>query len=370
MLRRGGDRFKGMVPGGLGSPRGIVLIGLAAVLIWLMTGWYRVDPAERGVELVFGKMRAVTLPGLHWNWPAPIGGILKPNVDAERFVDVGFVTAGRGAREGEKRAVERESLMLTGDENIIDIQATVFWKIDLRPRKTVVEGKEREVNGVRDFLFSIRFPERSVKDASESALREIAGRRDFESIRTVGRAEIEQEAIKIIQRLLDDYSAGVQIIRVQLQPINPPAKALDAFRDVQAARADKERAINDAHGYANRVVAQAEGEFERIVRASEAYRQERIANAEGEASRFTALYKEYAQEKDITRQRIYLDTMRDIMRSMDKVLLDKNQGAGVLPYLPLDPLRPSPARPQPPSAPSVAPVQPPQTSDSRPGVSQ
>ncbi len=340
MLRRGGDRFRGMVPGGLGSPRGLVLIGLAAVLIWLMTGWYRINPGERGVEQVFGRMRGVTLPGLHWNWPSPIGSITKPNVDAERFVDVGFTSGGRGQRDTEKRGVERESLMLTGDENIIDIQATVFWKIDLRPRKVTVDGKEQDVNGVKDFLFSIRFPERTVKDAAEAALREIAGRRDFEQIRTTGRAEIEQEAIKIIQSLLDHYSSGVEVIRVQLQPINPPAKALDAFRDVQAARADKERAINDAHGYASKVVAQSEGEAERIVRSGEAYRAERIASAEGDASRFLAVFKEYAEAKDIARQRIYLETMSVLLRSMDKVLLDNRHGTGVVPYLPLDQLRP------------------------------
>ncbi len=355
MLRRGGDRMKGMMPGGFGSPRGITIIALIAVFIWLMTGWYRINPNEAGVETVFGRMTALTGQGLHWNWPAPIGGVQKPNVTAIRQTAVGFLSTG--GRAGQTRSLEKESLMLTGDENIIDIQATILWQVDFEPRAITQGGQLREASvGIRNFVFAIRRPEQTVKDAAEAALREIVGRRDFEVIRTSARAEIEEEAKKHIQEILDLYNTGVRITGVQLQKIDPPAKVLDAFRDVQAARANREQLINEAQAYRNKEVQQAEGNAERIIRAGEAYKAERIAIAEGESRRFLSVFEQYKTAKDITRQRIYLETMRDLLMKMDKVLLDKN--SGVVPYLPLDALRPP------------TPTRPPQTGETRPGGQQ
>ncbi len=343
LLRRGGERFKGMMPGGIGSPRGIALAGLAAIVIWLLTGFYTVRTSEAGVETIFGRMTGLTGEGLHWNWPSPIGSVSKPEVTGVRQTSIGL-TVAPGTGRGPVRAADRESLMLTGDENIIDVQAVVSWRVDweARPRQG---GLPQASEGIRMFVFNIRNAVKTVEDVSESALREIIGRREFENIRTKGRGEIEQEAARLIQQMLDQYGSGIRVTIVQLQKIDPPAKALDAFRDVQAARADKDRAVNNAHGYANQVTQRAEGEAEKVLRAAEAYRAERIARAEGEASRFLALYKEYAGSKDITRQRIYLDTMRDLLKGMDKVLLDNRQGSsGVVPYLPLDQLR-TPPRP-------------------------
>jgi len=247
------------------------------------------------------------------------------------------------------RDVGEESLMLTGDENIIDVHAVVFWKVQPKPqtvKRMVIENgkaveKEVQVSGVYDFLFNIRRPEQTVKNAAEAALREIIGKSEFEFARTQGRAQIAAEAQKLIQRILDDYGAGILVEGVQLQKIDPPGNVLDAFRDVQAARADRERAVNEATAYLNEVVQKAQGEAEQIVRASEAYREEHIARATGEASRFLAVYEQYKNEKDVTKRRIYLDTMKDIMAKIEKVLIDNRLGgSGVVPYLPLQPLTP------------------------------
>ncbi len=344
MLRRGGDRMKGMLPGGFGSPRGIAIIALVAVFGWLMTGWYQVGPNEAGVEQVFGRMTALTGQGLHWNWPAPIGAVQKPNVTTIRQTPVGFVSSG--ARGAQSRSLEHESLMLTGDENIIDIQATILWRVDFEPRAATDGGQTREISpGIRSFVFNIRRPEQTVKDAAEAALREIVGQRDFEVIRTSGRAEIEKEVERHLQQLLDAYQSGVKVTAVQLQQINPPSKVIDAFRDVQAARADRERAVNEGQAYRNREVQRAEGQALQILRDAEAYKAERIALAEGQSRRFLSVYEQYKQAKDITRQRIYLETMRDLLLKMDKIIIDKNS-SGVVPYLPLDKLRPAAPRPQ------------------------
>jgi membrane protease subunit HflK len=337
MLRRGGDRMKGMLPGGFGSPRGIALIVLVAVLGWLMTGWYRVNPNEAGVEQVFGRLTNITNEGLHWNWPSPIGAVTKPKTTTNRQTTVGFATGGRG------QSREQESLMLTGDENIIDIQATILWNLDFEPRAATPNVVPQ---GIRNYVFNIRRPDQTVKDAAEAALREIVGRRDFEVIRTSGRADIEKEAARHIQEILDLYGTGIRIQGVQLQKVDPPSRVIDAFRDVQAARADRERAINEAQAYRNKEVQQAEGNAERITRAGEAYKAERIAIAEGESRRFLSVYEQYKAAKDITRQRIYLETMRDLLKNMDKTLIDGKTGT----WLSLDPTRQPPPISRPPQS--------------------
>jgi len=341
LLRRGQDRFKGLVPGGRASGRMIALLVLVVIVIWLGTGFYRVQPKEQGVELIFGKWIDTTAPGLNYNLPSPIGTVITPQVTDVNRVEIGFRTArGTVGRGGPSRDVTPESLMLTGDENIIDINFVVFWKIDTRPRAVVVDGVEQQVqDGVGKFLFNIRNPEGTVKDAAESAMREVVGKAEFDFARTQGRTQIAAEVLALMQRIFDDYGAGMEVRNVELQKIDPPGTVLDAFRDVQAARADKERMVNEATAYSNEVVEKAEGEFQRVVRASEAYKEEQIARAEGEASRFLSVFHEYMQNKDVTTRRIYLETMKDIMRDMDKVLIDNSQGGtGVVPYLPLNEL--------------------------------
>jgi len=323
LIRRSQDRFKRFVPGGLGAGKGLVVAIIAVVALWMSTGFYRVDPEEQGVELLFGRWTYTTGPGLHWWPPSPVGAVFTPKVTRVNRVEVGFREGVPGQRGAAPRAVPQESLMLTGDENIIDIQSVVFWVIK-------DAGK---------YLFNIRNPESTVKDASEAALREIIGKGEFEFARTQGRVDIENEARKLIQTILDGYGSGIQVERVQLQKIDPPGKVLDAFRDVQAARADKERAVNEATAYFNEIVQRAEGEAQKIIKEAEGYKEQKIAVATGEAQRFLSVYAQYLKEKDVTTRRIYLETMKGIMGGMDKVLIDNRLGgSGVVPYLPLDEL--------------------------------
>lgn len=323
MLKRGQDRFRSVLPGGMGSKRAIILIVLAVVVIWLSSGFYRVQPDEQGVELVFGKWVATTNPGLNYNWPAPIGQIMRPTVTTVERLPVGFQTDTR-------TDIRAESQMLTGDENIIAVQFVVHWKIDTRPGR----------KGVRDFLFNIRNPVETVKNAAEAAMREIIGKSEFEFARTQGRVQIAVETKKLLQEILDEYGAGIEVRAIQVQKVDPPASVLNAFRDVQAARADKERMVNEATAYLNENVQKAEGEAERILKAGEAYRAEQIAKASGQASRFLAIFTQYLNNKDVTKRRIYMEALREVLGSIDKVFIDtRSGGSGVVPYLPLDSLQ-------------------------------
>lgn len=329
LIRKGQDRFKGLMPGGMGSRRGLILIFGFAIVLWLASGLYRVEPDEVGVRLIFGQFIDRTTPGLAYNVPPPFGEVIKPKVTNVNRVEIGFRSRGDSSRAGASRDVTPESLMLTGDENIIDIQFVVFWEID-----------KRTPDGVAKFLFNIRNPEQTVKDAGEASMREILGKSEFEFSRTQGRAQVAAETQSLIQRILDDYGAGIEVSKVELQKVDPPGTVLDAFRDVQAARADKDRMVNEANAYSNEVVEKAEGEFQRIVRAAEAYKEEKIAQSEGETSRFLAVFQEYNKQKDVTTRRIYLETMREVLSNMDKILIDNSRGgSGVVPYLPLNELQ-------------------------------
>jgi len=324
ILRRGQDRIKQIFPGGPGRSR-IIGLGIVAVIaIWLASGFYRVQPEEQGVALIFGKWVATTQPGLNYNLPSPIGTVYRPKVTRVNRVEVGFRTATDTRRSTLTRDVPKESLMLTGDENIIDIQMVTFWVI-----------KDAGLN-----LFNIRDKNSTwVKDASEAAMREIIGKSNFEFARTQGRAQIETEAQRLIQSILDDYGAGIEVTGVKMQKIDPPGNVLDAFKDVQAARADKERAVNEATAYFNEVLEQAEGEAQKIVKGAEGYREQKISVATGEAQRFLSVFEQYKQDKNVTTRRIYLETMKSVMRDMNKVLIDNRMGgSGVVPYLPLDEL--------------------------------
>lgn len=334
MIRRGQDGVRRVMPGGVGSPKGLALIALLVIAIWMATGFYRVDPKEAGVELVFGEVVNVTAQGLHWNWPSPIGETEKPKITEISKTNVGFVQLGDS-----RRTEEQESLMLTGDENIVDIKVVVHWRIDARPVTRKVDGADVTTQpGIRNYLFNIRNPEKTIKDATESAIREIVGKTPFEEIRTEGRLKIEGDAKLLIQRILGDYGAGIEVVRVQLLGADPPDKVLDAFRDVQAARADRDKMINEATAYQKRVLERANGRADQVTRAAEAFKQERIQIARGETSRFLALLQEYEASKDITRKRIYISTMQNILKSMEKIIVDQQGSQGVVPYLPLDEL--------------------------------
>ena len=213
--------------------------------------------------------------------------------------------------------------MLTGDENIVDINYSVFWVIK-------DAGK---------FLFNIQSPIETVKATSETAMREVIAKSEIQSILTEGRSNIEVEVQEITQRILDEYGSGIQITQVQTQKADPPSQVIDAFRDVQAARADKERSKNEAEAYANDVIPRARGDAEKILQEAEAYKKEVVATAEGEASRFLAIYSEYKNAKQVTQERMYLETMEKVLADIDKVIIDKNSGQGVVPYLPLPELK-------------------------------
>lgn len=337
MLKRSQDRFKRFLPGGFGGWKVILLIVIALVGVWLLTGLYRVEPREIGVELVFGKVRATTPEGLHFNWPSPIGAVETPNVQGQRLTVVGALEAP-GMREGAASSmVEDDGLMLTGDRNIINIRTAVLWRVSTEGLENV--GQESHPEGVMNFLFNIRGPGVSVKDVTEAALREIVGKTRFEFVRTEGRGPIEEEAGELIQGILDNYGAGVQIMSIELQRTDPPpGDVFDAFRDVETAEQNRQTTINRAHAYRNQVVQEAQGQADQIRSQAEGYRQARINEAEGEASRFLAVYGEYQNNAEVTRQRIYLETMSDVLSNMDKTLIDELSQSGVVPYLPLNEL--------------------------------
>jgi len=313
------------LPGGKSSGGKPIFLGLIILIfLWFASGLYRVLPDEQGVVIRFGKFIKTTQPGLNYHIPAPIERALTPKVTKVNRIDVGFRPASDSGRSSSGVGnVPEESLMLTGDENIVDINYSVFWVIK-------DAGK---------FLFNIQSPLETVKATSETAMREVIAKSPIQSILTEGRSQIEVEVQEITQKILDDYGSGIQITQVQTQQADPPSQVIDAFRDVQAARADRERSKNEAEGYANDVIPRARGEAEKILQEAEAYKKQVVAAAEGEASRFIAIYDEYKNAKKVTQERMYFETMEKVFADIDKVIIDKNAGSGVVPYLPLPELK-------------------------------
>ena len=335
LLRRSQDRVKRYMPGGFGSGRGIIIIAVLVIAGWLLSGFYTVQPNEVGVRMIFGKVQDITGPGFNWNMPAPIGSVEKPEVTTIKRTEIG----GRADMGGESStALLAESLMLTGDENIIDIHFNVQWKIGEKADDPI------------HYLFNIKEPEAMVKSVSEAAMREIIGQTQFEYALTVGRAEIETRSKDLIQSILDSYGAGIVVTQVALQNVDPPADVVEAFRDVQAARANKEQKVNEAQKYFNQVTQEAGGRAQQIIKGAEAYKEQKIAIATGDAQRFLSVYNQYTQAKEITERRIYLETMEQIMQNMRKILVDTaTGGSGTVPYLPLDQLLRQPPAAQPPA---------------------
>ena len=315
------NKFTG---GGKSSGKKPVILGLIILLVlWTLSGLYRVLPDEQGVVLRFGKFIKTTQPGLNYHLPLPIERALTPKVTKVNRIDVGFRPASDSGRSSGVGNVPEESLMLTGDENIVDINYSVFWVI----------------KDAGNFLFNIQSPVETVKATSETAMREVIAKSPIQSILTEGRSKIEVEVQEITQKILDEYGSGIQITQVQTQQADPPSQVIDAFRDVQAARADRERSKNEAEAYANDVIPRARGEAEKILQEAEAYKKQVVAAAEGEASRFLAIYNEYKMAKSVTQERMYLETMEKVLADIDKVIIEKNAGSGVVPYLPLPELK-------------------------------
>ncbi len=334
-LRRSQDKLRTVLPGNLGG-KGLLLILLAALVIWGLSGFYRVDTNEYGVVLRFGKYDREAPPGLNYHLPYPIETVLTPKVTVVQSIPIGMRVVEDLRRGTTMRDVPEESLMLTGDENIVDVDFTVFWRI--------------KPTGVGDYLFNIQQPEGTVKAVAESAMREVIGRSTIQPILTGARQSIENDVHDLMQTTLDNYHAGILITQVQLQKVDPPSQVIDSFRDVQAARADLERAQNEAQTYANKVVPEARGRAAQITQNAEAYREQTVAEAKGSAGRFVKIYDEYKKAPDITRQRMYLETMERLFGGTDKIIMDSGAAGGVVPYLPLDQLTRRPAAAPPPPA--------------------
>jgi len=331
LIRRGQEKLRTALPGGLGSGKGIIAVVAIAVLAWLLSGFYRVEPDEQGVVLRFGKFVGTTNPGLNYHLPYPIESVLTPQVTRVNRIDIGIRTGDDPRRGTAMRDVAEESLMLTGDENIVDVDFAVFWMV-----KPAAPGSSEDI-GAANFLFNVQNPEGTIKAVAESAMREVVGRTNIQPILTGARQNIETAVQELMQRTLDEYRSGVLVTQVQLQKVDPPSQVIDAFRDVQAARADAERLQNEAQAYANRVVPEARGEAARITQGAQGYKERAIIEARGQASRFLSVLTEYQKAPDVTRQRLYLETMERVFDGMDKVILDQsaNSGPGVVPYLPL-----------------------------------
>jgi modulator of FtsH protease HflK len=335
LLRRSQDKLKTVLPGGNLGGRGFMVLVLGAVVLWLLSGFFRVEPDEVGVVMRFGKQVREVQPGLNYHFPYPVETVLTPKALQVRKIDVGMRIVDDLRRGTTVRDVPEESLMLTGDENIVDVDFSVLWRIDPKPESV---GK---------YLFNIQNPEGTVKAVAESAMREVIGRTDIQQVLTV-RQPIETAVQDLMQKTLDQYGSGVVIQQVQMQKVDPPQQVIDSFRDVQAARADLERAQNEAQTYANRVVPEARGRAAQILQAADAYKSQTVAEAVGQTSRFEKIYDEYKKAPDVTRKRMYLETMERLMGGTDKIILDSGgqSGSGVVPYLPLNELTRRPPQQQ------------------------
>jgi modulator of FtsH protease HflK len=322
MMRRTQERVRRMVPGGLGTGRGIVLIGAAILAIWLATGFYRVQPGEQGVELLFGSYVKTTTPGLNYWFPAPIGEVLTPNVEQTNQITIGF--RGDGPRGGGQRDVLQESLMLTEDQNIIDVDFIVQWRI----------------KNAADYLFNIRDPEGTVKVAAESAIREMMGKASLEEALTIKRQQVDDSTRELLQNILDSYGAGIFIAEVRQLKVDPPSEVIDAFNDVQRARQDADRSVNEATAYRNDIVPRAKGEAQRIIQDATAYKERLTAEADGEAKRFVSVLEAFQSGRDITTRRLYLERMQQILSKSQNVIINSGDGGqDVVPYLPLPELQ-------------------------------
>lgn len=342
----------GPAPGGIGG-RGLGLLALLLVGAWGLSGIYRVQPDELGVVMRFGAYDRMTGPGLNYHLPWPVERVMTPQVTRINRIDIGFRGDAEqipGLRPVGGRDVLEESLMLTGDENIVDIDVTVFWRI----------------RDAADFLFNTRNPEATIKSATESMMREVIGRTPIQPAMNEARAQIEQAVRQGAQAIMDQYQAGVEITQVQLQKTDPPQAVIEAFNDVQRAGSDRERARNEAQSYRNDIVPRARGEAQRLIQEASAYRESQVAKARGEAQRFESVLAAYKQAQDITLRRLYLETMEQILRANPKLVVD-DRLQGLVPLLQLSPNERGAAPPQGQSRPAPLPA-PPAAPTARPNL--
>ena len=294
------------------------IMGFAAlVLVWLLSGFYQVSTDQVGVVMRFGAFNRTEQPGLHYHLPAPLEAVLLPVVTAQNEIQIGFRRAGRDG--GDLRPFAQESMMLTEDENIINVQFTVFWR----------------VSDVEKYLFEIRDPERTIRMAAESVMREVIGQNKLQFALTDGRSQIADEARSRLQALMDEYKLGVVIAQINLQTVSVPDEVKSAFQDVVNARLDQERFQNQAAAHVNKVIPAAKGEAAQMLQQAMAYRDQKIAIAQGEADRFKEVLTAYNAGRDVASKRLYLETMEQVLKDANKVIVDKGVGAGAIPYFPM-----------------------------------
>ncbi|MCG8533329.1 MAG: FtsH protease activity modulator HflK [Desulfovibrionales bacterium] len=307
---------------GINFPAGKFAIALV-IILWLVSGIYIVQPDEEGVVLRFGKYVATTSPGPHYHLPYPIETVYKPKVSQIRRIEVGFRSTGKSTsfQQGQSRSVKAESLMLTGDENIVDVQFIVQYRIS---------------NAV-NYLFNVTQQGWTVKSAAEAAMREIIGHNKIDNALTEGKLQIQNDTRMLLQDILDRYEAGIQIVAVQIQDVHPPQEVVDAFKDVASAREDRSRIINEAEAYSNDILPKARGAAAEIVNKAQAYKESTVNKSQGDAARFLAILAEYNQAKSVTKKRMYLEAMENVFSSagVEKIIVPENGVAPTIPFLPL-----------------------------------
>ena len=322
LLKQSKDKFKKMMPGKFGGGKSFTILFLILIAIWLATGIYRVNPQEQGVVLRFGEFVRTTQPGLHYHLPAPIEKVITPDVTRENKIEIGY--RGFGGGTANRRDVPDESKMITGDENNIDIDFVVFWKI----------------SDAGQYLFNLQDPPETVKVAAQSIMRDIIGQTKIQTALTGGRQNIQLTAKSLLQDLLNQYQAGVEIRDVQLLSVDPPQEVIDAFNDVQRARQDRDTLINEAEAIRNDIVPRARGEAAQMINEAQAYESQVVNRAKGDADRFISVYESYKIDPDVTKSRIYLETMEKVLSNVNKIIMDKSSSSsGIVPYLPIDKLQ-------------------------------
>ena len=289
---------------------GVFPIIVIAIVVWLLLGLYSVGPDEVGVVQRFGKYDRVVGSGLNYHFPYPIETVKTPKITEVKRIEIGFRTVGKN----QYRTIEQESLMLTGDENIVDAELIVQYKI------------KEPIN----YLFNFIGPELTLREASEASLRTVIGRHNIDEALTSGKLMIQEETKELLQITLDKYETGVIVVAVQLQDVSPPKQVIDAFKDVASAKEDKNRMINEAEGYRNDIIPKARGEAQAMIREAEGFRESRIKRAEGDVAKFKAIVKEYVKAKDVTKERLYLEAMEEILPGIDKYIVPNGEGGNLL----------------------------------------
>ena len=309
----------------------------ALLAVWLASGFYQIQPNEEGVVLRFGKYADTTGSGLHYHLPFPIEKVEKVNITQERSITIGdsaaynasniaSLSGTRNAAGAPASALSSftESHMLTGDENIVDVNLTIVWKI----------------KSAKDYLFGMQSPDRTVQVAAQSVLREIVGQSNMQDIITGDRGKVEDDTKAELQKVLDEFGSGIEIVRAKLQKADPPKQVVDAFNEVQRAKADMERFKNEAEAYSNEILPTAKGQASQILQNAQAYKESVVKKAQGETERFNSVYQAYRHGRDVTIKRLYLEAMEDVLGKSSKIIIDPSKNGGnVLPYLPLDRLQ-------------------------------